>query len=65
MEKRLAFYLNSEVGIVNLVVGWNKKERHDGRDMVSMESKSKWQCPKCGVGLPYNSIELSSWSVMI
>ena len=46
MEKRLAIYLNFEVGIVNLVVGWNKKERHDGRDMVSMESKSKWQCPK-------------------
>ncbi|HEU4446383.1 MAG TPA: hypothetical protein VFR94_17050 [Nitrososphaeraceae archaeon] len=23
-------------------------------DMVNMESKSKWQCPKCGVGLPYN-----------
>jgi transcription initiation factor IIE alpha subunit len=24
------------------------------KDMVSMEAKSKWQCPKCGVGLPYN-----------
>jgi hypothetical protein len=22
--------------------------------MVNMEAKSKWQCPKCGVGLPYN-----------
>jgi hypothetical protein len=41
MEKRLAFYLNFEVGIVNLVVGRNKKERHGGRDMVNMESKSK------------------------
>src|SRR5918994_334237 len=24
------------------------------KDMVNMEAKAKWQCPKCGVGLPYN-----------
>ena len=24
------------------------------KNMVNMEAKSKWQCPKCGVGLPYN-----------
>jgi uncharacterized protein (DUF983 family) len=22
--------------------------------MKNMEAKSKWQCPKCGMGLPYN-----------
>lgn len=27
---------------------------HEKKDMVNMEAKSKWQCPKCGVGLPYN-----------
>jgi hypothetical protein len=27
---------------------------HEIKDMVNMEAKSKWQCPKCGVGLPYN-----------
>jgi hypothetical protein len=24
------------------------------KNMVNMEAKSKWQCPKCGVGLPFN-----------
>jgi ribosomal protein L37AE/L43A len=24
------------------------------KNMVNMEAKSKWQCPKCGVGLAYN-----------
>jgi hypothetical protein len=22
--------------------------------VLNMEAKTKWQCPKCGVGLPYN-----------
>ena len=26
--------------------------------MVSMESKSKWQCPKCGADLPSWRIEM-------
>jgi len=26
----------------------------EAKDMVNMEAKAKWQCPKCGIGLPYN-----------